>query len=102
MWFQFLQFLYVQVYKGKQYNTDNTLGLFKILVIIFNPYFIIIWANIWDYTEEYEILGLYFSEMSLLIKKKWKGKGIIKCYHQIHGINIIIKICLNLIACGMF
>lgn len=37
MWFQFLQFLYVQVYKGKQYNTDNTLGLpvFKILVIIF-------------------------------------------------------------------
>lgn len=27
--------LYVQVYKGKQYNTDNTLGLFKILVIIF-------------------------------------------------------------------
>lgn len=53
MWFQFLQFLYVQVYKGKQYNTDNTLGLFKILVIIFNPYFIITWANIWDYTEEY-------------------------------------------------
>lgn len=35
MWFEFLQFLYVQVYKGKQYNTDNTLGLFKILVIIF-------------------------------------------------------------------
>lgn len=36
MWFQFLQFLYVlEVYKGKQYNTDNTLGLFKILVIIF-------------------------------------------------------------------
>lgn len=35
MWFQFLQFLYVQVYKGKQYNTGNTLGLFKILVIIF-------------------------------------------------------------------
>lgn len=35
MWFQFLQFLYVQVYKGKQYNTDNTLGLFKILVFIF-------------------------------------------------------------------
>lgn len=32
MWFQFL---HVQVYKGKQYNTDNTLGLFKILVIIF-------------------------------------------------------------------
>lgn len=40
--------------------------------------------------------------MSLLIKKKWKGKGIIKCYHQIHGINIIIKICLNLIAYGVF
>lgn len=35
MWFEFLQFLYVQVYKGKQYNTDNTLGLFKILVKIF-------------------------------------------------------------------
>lgn len=35
MWFEFLQFLYVQVYKGKQYNTDNTLGLFQILVIIF-------------------------------------------------------------------
>lgn len=26
MWLEFLQFLYVQVYKGKQYNTDNTLG----------------------------------------------------------------------------
>lgn len=35
MCLEFLQFLYVQVYKGKQYNTDNTLGLFKILVIIF-------------------------------------------------------------------
>lgn len=49
MWFQFLQFLYVQVYKGKQYNTDNTLGLFKILVIIFI-------LNLYSHEQIYEII----------------------------------------------